>query len=55
MTTLWIVAAALVVLLVAWRLRRANHTLETILREERERADPEPAPADEPIPQRERP
>ena len=53
-TVFWVAAGALVVLFVAWRLRRANHTLDTILREERERADLEPAPGvhdadDEPV------
>ncbi|GAA4410978.1 hypothetical protein GCM10023148_02870 [Actinokineospora soli] len=48
---LWIAAGALIALLVAWRLHRANHTLQTILREERDRPDPEPAPgtSDEPV------
>lgn len=36
--TLWIVAAALIAAFLIWRLRRANQTLSTILREERERA-----------------
>lgn len=35
--TLWIVAAALLAAFLIWRLRRANQTLSTILREERER------------------
>ncbi|GGS17622.1 MULTISPECIES: hypothetical protein [Actinokineospora] len=52
MTTFWIVAAALVVLYAAWRLRRANHTLQTILREERDRV--EPAQGDEPVSHRDR-
>lgn len=51
-TMLWIAAGALIVLFAAWRLRRANHTVETILREERERADLEPAAVDDPEPQR---
>jgi hypothetical protein len=53
-TMFWIAAAAVVVLFAAWRLRRANHTLNTILREERDHTDLEPAPgvydtADEPV------
>ncbi|MBM7771293.1 beta-lactamase regulating signal transducer with metallopeptidase domain [Actinokineospora baliensis] len=43
-TALWIVAAVVAVAVIVWRLRRANTTLETILREERERTEPvEPA------------
>ncbi|WP_026423809.1 hypothetical protein [Actinokineospora inagensis] len=45
-TALWIGAAAIVVAFIVWRLRRASTTLDTILREERERADPEPAEPD---------
>ena len=44
-TALWVLTAAIVVAILVWRLRRASHTLETILRDERER-DPEPARAD---------
>ncbi|GAA2988989.1 hypothetical protein [Actinokineospora diospyrosa] len=39
-TALWIVAAVVAVAVIVWRLRRANTTLETILREERERTEP---------------
>lgn len=47
----WIAAGAVLVLLAIWRLRRAHHTLDTILREERSRTDLEPAPGplDEPV------
>lgn len=36
-TALWLLAATAVAVFLVWRLRRANHTLDTILREERER------------------
>ncbi|GAA3024863.1 hypothetical protein [Actinokineospora globicatena] len=39
-TALWIVAALVAVAILAWRLRKANTTLETILRTERDRVDP---------------
>ncbi|SDC73278.1 hypothetical protein [Actinokineospora iranica] len=41
-TALWTVAAAVAALLVIWRLRRANLTVSTILREERARTEAEP-------------
>ncbi|MDQ3404834.1 MAG: hypothetical protein M3548_15830 [Actinomycetota bacterium] len=40
-TALWVMAATAVIAFAVWRLRRANHTLATILYEERER-DAEP-------------
>lgn len=45
-TVLWIAAGVALALLIVWRLRRANHALNAILREERERTDVEPAPFD---------
>ncbi len=42
-TALWIVLGALALALVVWRLRRAQGTLSSILREERERTDAERA------------
>jgi hypothetical protein len=48
MTALWIVTAVVFAAFLIWTLRRANQTLSTILREERERA-PE-VDAEEPIP-----
>ncbi|WP_156893276.1 hypothetical protein [Actinokineospora enzanensis] len=39
-TALWIVTAVLAGAFIVWRLRRANTTLNTILREERERTGP---------------
>lgn len=41
-TVLWIAIAAVIAVLLVWRLRRANATLETILREERDRTDSDP-------------
>jgi hypothetical protein len=40
-TALWVVAAAVVLVLLVWRLWAASRTLGTILREERDR-EPEP-------------
>ncbi|MGH3861940.1 hypothetical protein [Actinokineospora sp.] len=37
MTAVWIVTAVVFAAFLIWRLRRANQTLSTILREERER------------------
>ncbi|MGQ0839691.1 hypothetical protein [Actinokineospora sp.] len=48
-TALWIATTAIVMTFVGWRLRRADHTVSTILREERERTDLEPA--EEPFPE----
>lgn len=47
-TALWLLAATAVVVFVIWRLRRANHTLETILREERDRSPAPVSTDDEP-------
>jgi Sec-independent protein translocase protein TatA len=46
MAALWIILAGVVILVATWRLRRAGNTLDTILREERERSEHEEA-ADE--------
>jgi hypothetical protein len=47
---LWSVMATLIATFIVWRLRRANHTLSTILREERERVDDlEPVEEDQKI------
>lgn len=43
MTALWISLTAVVVLIAAWRLRRASALLSRILREERERTEREAA------------
>jgi Sec-independent protein translocase protein TatA len=43
MTALWISLAGVVVMLFAWRLRKAGKTVDRILREERERTEQESA------------
>lgn len=43
MTALWISLAGVVILLLAWRLRKASGKLERILREERERTEQDSA------------
>ncbi|SES46640.1 hypothetical protein [Actinokineospora terrae] len=51
-TALWIVAAVVAVAIIVWRLRKADTTLETILREERARVEPvddDPDEIEEPI------
>jgi Sec-independent protein translocase protein TatA len=52
MTALWISLAVVLVLIAAWRLRRASALLSRILREERERTEQDAATpaAEEPEP-----
>ncbi|HVK21454.1 MAG TPA: hypothetical protein VM677_08865 [Actinokineospora sp.] len=48
-TALWVVTVALLAAFIIWRLRRANHTLSAILREEPAVADLEPAEPVQPV------
>jgi hypothetical protein len=47
MTALWISLAVVLVLIAAWRLRRASGQLSRILQEERERTEHEAAAPDD--------
>jgi type VI protein secretion system component VasK len=48
MTALWISLAALVALVLVWRLRRASKKVSQILREERELTERQPAAKETP-------